>query len=370
MNTPISEKNLTLVTSIIETIHYMDPDSPRFVDWLYLNRLKDGVRETSSKRFTSDNSKTCATSEFIQSMLPTVGEVKKNLTDRGFTDVDICTHMSNDLCRRIVVSDGTVILVTSAGADNRSILSAAVGDDELVKMHVDPVKEHYDSIRFLEYTALVGFSEQGPVLQNTLLNEVESLQMNGNDTFYPFIEGGVEKLAKDFAESDANVLLVYGEPGTGKSTLLRTLNRLMARDENYLIDDSQVIEDPRFTGFIRGVKDGSNITIEDADMLCGKRSEGNKSMSSILNQTDGIIKSKTKYLISTNLPTLRSVDEALYRAGRTFKAIQFVPLSGEEANLARKSIGLEEVVFEGKVTLSNALNAGDCNGGQKPVVGF
>lgn len=363
--------NIELVTEIIDTVHYMDPDSPRFVDWLHLRRLKAGVDTTHSDRAGIDNSKIMAKNEFILEMLPSRSQLEEILKDNGYHDVMISEHISKDIRRRVIIADGVPVLYSSAGADSYNIVAAGIGDQLLVDLHVKPVNEHYDSIRHLEYETLTGFSDSGPVIQTTLLNESEASQMNGVDEFYPFIEGGIEKLVSDFTASTANVLLVFGPPGTGKSTLLRTINRLMGRKTNILVDDAQVIEDHRFTAFVRSIEDGSNVTIEDADALCGKRSEGNKSMSSILNQTDGILTSKTKYLISTNLTSLRNVDEALYRKGRTFKVIEFIGLTPTEANNARTALGLDPVEFSSaSVTLSNALNHEVDNNGHIPKVGF
>lgn len=362
--------NLELVTEILDTVHYMDPDSPRFVDWLHIRRLKAGTPNTYSKRVGIDNSKIEAECQFIIDMLPTREQLDVKLKELGYTDWIISEHVSRDIQRRFIIADGVPALVVSAGADYRNIVSAAIGDQDLVDMHVDPVELHYDAIRHLEYETLTGFTESGPVIQTTLLNEAEASHMNGKDEFYPFIEGGVEKLVAEFTASTANVLLVYGPPGTGKSTLLRTINRLMGRERNVLVDDSMVIGNPAFTSYIRSIQDGSSVTIEDADLLCSKRADGNKSMSSILNQTDGILTSSTKYLISTNLPSLREVDEALYRKGRTFKVIEFKELTGEQANLARVSIGLPVVDMPSRITLSNALNFEHDNSGKLQKVGF
>lgn len=367
----MSNVNIVKLDRLMDTIHYMDPDGTRFVDWLQLDRCKDGLHDTYSDRVDIDNGKVEATHEFILSLRVSKDELLKQMTAQGYENILITEYNTSIMNRRIVLSDGKLVLLATAGADDHCIVATAIGDEWLVKLHVEPIGNHYKVLRHLEYESLIGFDNHGPITRTTMLNERETLYKNANDEFYPFIKGGIEKLVEDFSASSANVLLVYGPPGTGKSTLLRTIIRMMARKTNSLIDDSKVIDDPRFSTFIRTVPSDSTVTIEDADNLCSKREDGNMSMSSLLNMTDGILTSSTKFLISTNLSSLNTVDEALYRKGRTFAVISFRELTPSEANLARQSIGLKPISITDKsCTLSEALNWEIDNGNEITRVGF
>ena len=75
----------------------------------------------------------------------------------------------------------------------------------------------------------------------------------------------------------------------------------------------------------------AKVILEDADELMRKRSEGNRHMSAILNLTSGVAPSSRKLIITTNLPHLREVDEALLRKGRTFAVLKFRHHTREEA---------------------------------------
>lgn len=367
----MSDKNIAKLDRLLDVIHYMDPDGTRFVDWFQLDRCKDGLYDTYSKRVDIDNGKVEATHAFVLSLRADKSTLRTQLLERGYEDILITEHITNEMNRRIVLANGKIVLIATAGVDQHSIVASAIGDEWLVDIHVSPIEVHYKASRHLEYESLIGYDNHGAVTQTTMLNEQETLYKNATDAFYPFIKDGIEKLVEDFTASPANVLLVYGPPGTGKSTLLRTIIRMMARKNNTLVDDSKVIDDPRFSTFIRSVPMDSTVTIEDADSLCSKRDDGNMSMSSLLNMTDGILTSRTKFLISTNLSSLNTVDEALYRKGRTFAVIAFRELSTEEANVARVSIGLPPVEVDFKqCTLSEALNWELDNGGVISKVGF
>ncbi|MBW6072289.1 hypothetical protein, partial [Pseudomonas aeruginosa] len=99
------------------------------------------------------------------------------------------------------------------------------------------------------------------------------------------------------------------------------------------------------------------IITEDSDKMVAKREDGNSNMAGLLNATAGLVSTKTKIIISTNLPTLRDVDEALVRPGRAFDILTFKTLTAEQANDARIANGLEPVDFVGNnFTLAEALN--------------
>jgi SpoVK/Ycf46/Vps4 family AAA+-type ATPase len=119
----------------------------------------------------------------------------------------------------------------------------------------------------------------------------------------------------------------------------------------------EVLSHPSFNAYLSGVSDGTLFVIEDADLYVAKREDGNSKMSALLNAISGITKSNIKFLIATNLPTLRHVDPALYRPGRAFRVMEFDKLNAEEAVAARASYNLPQAEFpEGKYTLAEIIN--------------
>lgn len=150
------------------------------------------------------------------------------------------------------------------------------------------------------------------------------------DSSYPFIEEGVQQFVDDFLNSTENVLLLIGEPGTGKSNFCKYIISRSKRNAMITYDPEIMKKDGIFAQFIEG--DAGSLIFEDADQFLGARTEGNPYMSKILNVGDGLVSMRGKKIIfSTNLPNLDDVDPALLRPGRLFSAVCFRKLSCEEA---------------------------------------
>ena len=175
--------------------------------------------------------------------------------------------------------------------------------------------------------------------------------------FYPYLNKPVDKIYKEFFESKSNILLLAGPSGSGKTTFCRNLlkyysNKAMIANSKTLFHNSDV--------FIRySQSDAGLLVIEDVDDLITARKDGNNVMSYLLNLSDGIIPNNKKVVISTNLPGLNSIDDAVLRLGRCYDMLLFRKLSTSEAMLARSSIGKEYIDLnniQDKWTLAEALN--------------
>lgn len=193
----------------------------------------------------------------------------------------------------------------------------------------------------LETKTLHGFGQQGPMEKTQYLYPKEIPLAKTH--FYPWLEERgqtLEEFFDEYMESRDPILLLIGSPGTGKSTLLRTMLLHFKRKGNFMCSDSKVLLHDSFTSWLIDRPDNSFIAVEDADTLIESRERGNTSMSGILNSTQGIIPNKTKVVISTNLPTISSVDQALTRVGRTHDIIEFGMLTANQVNVIREIEGL------------------------------
>lgn len=151
------------------------------------------------------------------------------------------------------------------------------------------------------------------------------------DSFYPWLGLSLNDYFDEYMKSSESVLILFGPPGTGKSTFLRTLIHSKSYNAD-LAYDREAIEAPGLlTSFYSGK---SNIlAFEDVDIYVKDRErEDNPIMSSLLNGADGIVAHPNKKIVlSTNLSSLTKVDPALMRVGRCFDVIEFRPLTQSEA---------------------------------------
>lgn len=137
------------------------------------------------------------------------------------------------------------------------------------------------------------------------------------------------------------LILLHGAPGTGKSTALSTLAwqwRAWA-ELHYVADPATFLTDPDYLLHVSlgrlPDEDWRAVLLEDAGGLFApdaKSNIGEDRLGRLLNATDGMLgnASKALYLITTNEP-LSSFHEAVSRPGRCAAAIEFLPLSQEEA---------------------------------------
>ena len=179
-------------------------------------------------------------------------------------------------------------------------------------------------------------------------NEYVTIPVNTNNIpttdSYPFLRGeSLEDYFDRFMSSDANVLLLYGKPGLGKSSFIKALlnhtkgTPVVSYNYELLYDDSlfaQFMEDSKSRFFI----------LEDADTLLKDRAKNdNHVMQKFLNLGDGILSNKKKkIIITTNLENLSSIDPALTRPGRCFDALEFTPLTKEQALKLNPDLKLEQ----------------------------
>lgn len=182
------------------------------------------------------------------------------------------------------------------------------------------------------------------VLGDTILNEA-----------YPFIPD-LSKVAKEYAESRESVLVLIGEPGTGKSRLIRYLIRMLAEHSGtnhakvfYTSQQNVLDGDGMFTQF--RTSDAMALILEDADYHLGKRSDGNDVMTRLLAASDSFISDgRKKIILSTNLATLHHIDTALIRPGRCYGIVETRKMTRIEAQNFLKAIAPDK-----QITLDSEL---------------
>lgn len=223
---------------------------------------------------------------------------------------------------------------------------------------------------------IVGCTRNGPILtSHRIFPETHRI---AKPHYYPWLEEHgwtLESLFEDYSKDDQSVLLLIGPRGTGKSTFSRSLLFALRRSENFTVSNENVLESENFLPWFQQENPTGTLLVEDADTFVMSRESGNKSMSALLNMADGIIRTPLKMVFSTNLSSLKQVDSALVRPGRTYKVLEFRELTAEEAIRIRELDGLPPVRFDPKrtYTLAEVLNyksEDDLQSRAIPSVGF
>ena len=177
-------------------------------------------------------------------------------------------------------------------------------------------------------------------------------------SFYPWLSVPLSEYFETYMKAKESVLILFGPPGTGKSTFIRTL----INHGNYgcmLAYNKEVVNSPDLLDTFYNDKDLKILAYEDTDKYLGSREDGNDLMSSILNVADGVVcRSGRKIVFSTNLPSIDSIDPALLRYGRCFDILEFRELTSDEAPVVISDLGREPRDFSTKKwwSLAEILN--------------
>lgn len=278
-------------------------------------------------------------------------EIEPMLNERDFYLLRFCPN------RYLIRSHNQIVGQIFFGQATSEKYLSSTGSQEFIDIIEPKFKEFFPTPIPMSIIRLDGTM---PRIMSQVKQIKEKAPITDPRSFFPSLDKTPVEIAEAFDKSSANVMIIYGEAGLGKTQFIREMVRAKKRREEpvYIADTIEVFNHPGLIPFIHDMKDHSWFISEDSNAMIEKRSEGNSLMAGILNASEGISSGNVKFIISVNKPSLKDVDSALVRPGRTFAAYHFKALTRDQANAARKAIGLESLDFDNKdkLTLAEALN--------------
>jgi hypothetical protein len=204
-------------------------------------------------------------------------------------------------------------------------------------------------------------------LSSTSFEEIACDELH--DEAYPELGVPVREFITRYLDAQETVLILLGQPGSGKTRLVRAILGEMSRRKGdsaevmYTGDRRALESDEIFVEFITSSHDA--FVIEDADHLLTPRASGNQDLHRFLAIADGVVRAQgRKILFTTNLPNVGDIDDALLRPGRCFATVRTRSLTLEEgaklaarlcnADRAREDAALASVFSGGARTASLA----------------
>lgn len=141
-----------------------------------------------------------------------------------------------------------------------------------------------------------------------------------------------EQLEELLNSEEEELILLHGEPGTGKTSIIKKLIHDNPQKEFIYFDFNLLtsFSDTKIFDFLSEHKQNVFI-IEDCEKLFIDRNNGNQFLNSMLNLTDGIIGEAfaIKFICTFNCPKSK-IDQAVLREGRLSLIYEFKKLSLEK----------------------------------------
>ena len=187
----------------------------------------------------------------------------------------------------------------------------------------------------------------------------EEVQINLKDNYNEdFIEVS-NKIDEAISAKESGLILLYGTPGTGKTTYIKSLITDHHKEANFIFVQNEFVNnllDPDFISFLLKQRN-SILIIEDAEKVITSRESLKEEsvVSTILQLTDGLFSDYLNIkIICTFNTSLSKIDTALLRKGRLISMYEFKALSIQKTNNLLKTLG--HVKSEKELSLSDIFN--------------
>lgn len=150
---------------------------------------------------------------------------------------------------------------------------------------------------------------------------------------YPKID--INEMMRQFSVSDESLMILSGQPGTGKTCVAKMMMAAHAGTQEQDIDvvyvkDKDLLKKDQFWAMMSRIEPDMMILDDLDNELLPRGKDGNQIVSNMLSYSDGIFDIDTKILITTNL-TDSKIDKALVRPGRSFDTLCLPQLDRDEA---------------------------------------
>jgi hypothetical protein len=268
------------------------------------------------------------------------------LDSRGFTLINHSARVTDQgwhMIERIYQHTDGVVLKAEFVGDRFFRLYGYYRDEVSAKVLLDGFQEHkyvHEDNQTHIYLIQAGLGGLHTERVEILPPDID-LELHYNEDFPAVHDRLVGLLAQPKSKG---LILLHGEPGTGKTTYIKHLSSLVKKDMLILPPYmTNYLTSPEIIPFLLDNKE-SVLIIEDAERILQSREAGGdtNSVSNILNLTDGLLADCMHIqVIATFNASKHLLDKALLRKGRLMVDYAFGKLSPVKANNLLSHLGME-----------------------------
>ena len=180
-----------------------------------------------------------------------------------------------------------------------------------------------------------------------------------------------ERIEKWINSTESGLMVLHGEPGTGKTSYIRNL--IYRTNNRFMFFDKSLFQHMSDASLIDMLLEHRNsvIVLEDCEDLLTDRTGLGSCLATILNLTDGILGDSLKFkFICTFNANVVDIDPAILRKGRMHLKYEFGKLNADKAVKLGEKLGVE--VPHKDMALCEVYNYTTDNGKpqEKAKVGF
>lgn len=197
---------------------------------------------------------------------------------------------------------------------------------------------------------MISINKEGYVLNpDNIIDTDIDLDMNYGKKFVVVHNDIMNKLTKD----NSGMILLYGDPGTGKTFYLRHLIKVMSVHKNIIFIPSFLVDqlaNPELISFMERQKD--SVFVIEYQLPSRDESVNVQAISNLINMASGLLNdiTRTQVVMTFNMDR-KMLDKDLLRPGRLVYEHKFDKLSIDDANRLAKHIG-KEVVYTKPMTIA------------------